>query len=47
MGDRHAVRGEGDFYALPHPMMIRRTPDMIQYEEKLAWITQFIKTNLE
>lgn len=47
MGDRHAVRGDGEFFAMPHPAMQARTPDMMQYENKLAWVSQWLKTNLE
>jgi sulfide:quinone oxidoreductase len=45
-GDLHAVRGDGDFFAMPHPTMSRRTPDMMQYEDKLSWVAQWLKANL-
>jgi sulfide:quinone oxidoreductase len=46
MGDGHAVRGDGSFYEMPHPTMTRRTPDRMQFEEKLAWAENWMKTNL-
>jgi len=46
MGDRHAVRGDGFFYELPHPTMSRRVPSMTQFEEKQAWAQSWVKTNL-
>lgn len=46
MGDRHAVRGDGSFYDMPHPTMSRRVPDMTQYEEKLEWARKWMGTNL-
>ena len=45
-GDRHAVRGDGDFFAMPNPTMRAQTPDMMQYEEKLEWVAKWLKTNL-
>ena len=45
-GGRHAVRGEGQFYALPHPVMIATPPDQAQYEGKLAWISDWLRANL-
>ena len=45
-GDRHAIRGEGQFYALPHPVMSATPPDRAQYEGKLAWIRDWLRANL-
>jgi sulfide:quinone oxidoreductase len=45
-GDRQAVRGEGQFYALPHPVMRATPPDRTQYEGKLAWINDWLRANL-
>ena len=45
-GDRHAVRGEGQFYALPHPVMSATPPDRTQYEGKLVWISAWLRANL-
>jgi sulfide:quinone oxidoreductase len=46
LGDRHAVRGDGYFFELPHPRMEKRVPDMIQYEEKQAWVRNWYAENL-
>ena len=45
-GGQHAVRGEGQFYALPHPVMRATPPDRAQYEGKLAWISEWLRANL-
>ena len=45
-GGQHAVRGEGQFYALPHPVMRATAPDRAQYEGKLAWIGDWLRVNL-
>jgi sulfide:quinone oxidoreductase len=45
-GDQHAVRGDGNFYALPHPSISPRTPDVMQFQEKEAWVEKFMKTHL-
>jgi sulfide:quinone oxidoreductase len=36
-GDMHAVKGEGSFFELPHPVMKSQQPDMVQYEAKKEW----------
>ncbi len=46
MGDMHAVKGEGFFFNLPHPVMARRVPDMTQYQEKKAWVEGWLRENL-
>ena len=45
-GDRHAVRGEGAFYNLPHPTMKHGAPDMMQHEDKTRWIDEWMARNL-
>lgn len=45
-GGQHAVKGEGQFYALPHPAMRATPPDRAQYEGKLAWIGDWLRNNL-
>jgi sulfide:quinone oxidoreductase len=47
MGDMHAMRGDGEFYRLPHPDMARRVPDMQQYLDKQRWVTDWLKRHLE
>jgi sulfide:quinone oxidoreductase len=37
-GTGRAVRAEGNFFALPHPVMQKRTPDEAQWRDKAAWI---------
>jgi sulfide:quinone oxidoreductase len=46
MGGRHAVRGDGSFFEMPHPVMSRAVPDLMQYEQKLAWVENWMKDNL-
>jgi sulfide:quinone oxidoreductase len=41
-GDR-AVRGEGSFFELPHPVMQRRPPDASQYRDKLDWVERHLQ----
>lgn len=45
-GGREAVKGEGQFYALPHPVMRATPPDGAQYEGKLAWMSDWLRANL-
>jgi sulfide:quinone oxidoreductase len=45
-GGQHAVKGEGQFYALPHPVMHATSPDRAQYDGKLAWIGDWVRANL-
>ncbi len=46
IGDEKALRGEGSFYEMPHPVMNPRTPDHIQYAEKKAWVESWMATYL-
>lgn len=43
LGDMHAMRGDGDFFAMPHPVMARKVPDMQQYQDKKKWIDGWLK----
>lgn len=45
-GGRQAIRGEGQFYALPHPVMRATPPDGAQYDGKLAWMSDWLRANL-
>jgi sulfide:quinone oxidoreductase len=45
-GGQQAVKGEGEFYALPHPVMRATPPDRAQYDGKLAWIKDWLRANL-
>ncbi len=42
MGGGCAVRAEGAFFALPHPVMEKRLPDALQYQDKLAWVERVL-----
>jgi len=45
-GGQHAVKAEGHFFALPHPVMRASAPDSAQYRGKLSWMTDWLRTNL-
>ncbi len=45
-GGRQAIRGEGHFYSLPHPVMRATPPDAAQFEGKLAWMSGWLRANL-
>jgi hypothetical protein len=34
---RRAVRAEGSYFEMPHPVMQKRTPYEAQFQDKLAW----------
>jgi len=37
-GGGTALRGDGSFFALPHPVMSKQTPSAQQFADKLAWV---------
>ncbi len=41
-GGGKAVKGEGAFFALPHPAMNRQPPSDGQFADKLAWVAQHL-----
>lgn len=45
-GGQHAVKAEGHFFALPHPVMRAGASDSAQYRGKLSWMTDWLRTNL-
>lgn len=45
-GDMHAVKGNGDFFAMPHPVMEKAVPDMRQYEGKKEWARGWVREHL-
>ena len=45
-GGNQAVKGEGQFYTMPAPVMRATPPDRAQYEGKLAWIGDWLRANL-
>ncbi|MBK7859772.1 MAG: hypothetical protein IPJ65_14355 [Archangiaceae bacterium] len=47
VGDGKAVRGEGDFFAMPNPKMTPRgQPDAAQLDDKRTWVRRFLDSNL-
>lgn len=42
VGDDEAVKGEGSFFELPHPMMSRHEADQAQYKDKVRWVDQWL-----
>jgi len=42
VGNGRAMRAEGDFFDLPHPIMSAHPPDEAQYREKVAWVAQWL-----
>lgn len=43
VGGRKAMRGEGEFYATPHPVMRAEPPNERLFQEKVAWIEDMLK----
>ena len=41
-GGERAVRGDGSFFELPHPMMETRPPDEAQFRDKLNWVARHL-----
>ncbi len=41
-GHGHAVKGEGSFFALPHPVMSKQPPSPEQFAGKLAWVAEHL-----
>ena len=41
-GAGQAVKGEADFFALPHPRMAKREPSSAQMQDKLAWVARHL-----
>jgi len=41
-GDGTAVKGEGSFFELPHPVMNRQQPDKAQYQDKVQWVNKWL-----
>jgi len=42
-GADRAVKAEGSFFDLPHPVMHKRAPDEAQLRDKLAWIAGLLR----
>jgi len=41
-GRERAVRGDGSFFELPHPVMETRPPDEAQFRDKLDWVARHL-----
>ena len=42
-GDKRAVKADGSFFELPHPVMQKRAPDEAQLREKLDWVERLLR----
>jgi sulfide:quinone oxidoreductase len=42
-GGGHAVKAEGSFFELPHPVMQKRIPDEAQLRDKLLWVERLLR----
>jgi sulfide:quinone oxidoreductase len=43
VGNGMAIKGEGSFFELPQPKMEMRAPDKEQFDDKLAWVEQWLR----
>jgi sulfide:quinone oxidoreductase len=42
-GAARAVKAEGSFFELPHPVMQKRIPDEAQFRDKLNWVERLLR----
>ncbi len=42
-GDKRAVKADGSFFELPHPLMQKRAPDEAQFRDKLDWVDSLLR----
>jgi sulfide:quinone oxidoreductase len=42
-GERRAVKAQGSFFELPHPVMQKRAPDEAQLRDKLDWVAGLLR----
>jgi len=42
-GHQHAVKAEGSFFEMPHPVMQKRAPDEAQFRDKLDWVEGLLR----
>jgi sulfide:quinone oxidoreductase len=42
-GAARAVRAEGSFFEMPHPVMQKRIPDEAQFRDKLTWVENLLR----
>jgi sulfide:quinone oxidoreductase len=43
VGDQRAVKTDGSFFELPHPIMEKRVPDKAQFRDKLDWVERLLR----
>lgn len=43
LGARRAVKADGSFFELPHPVMRKRAPDEAQFRDKLEWVDRLLQ----
>ncbi len=42
-GAKRAVKADGSFFELPHPVMQKRIPDEAQFRDKLNWVERLLR----
>ena len=42
-GNKRAVKADGSFFELPHPVMQKRAPDEAQFRNKLDWVERLLR----
>ena len=42
-GAQRAVKADGSFFELPHPVMEKRAPDEAQFRDKLGWVERLLR----
>ena len=42
IGGGRAIKADGAFFELPHPVMQEHTPDEAQFQDKLAWVARHL-----
>jgi sulfide:quinone oxidoreductase len=43
IGGQRAVKTDGNFFELPHPIMEKRVPDEAQFRDKLDWVEHLLR----
>lgn len=43
VGEGRAVKADGSFFELPHPLMQKRSPDEAQLRDKLDWVARHLR----
>jgi len=42
IGGGLAIKADGAFFELPHPVMKKQSPDEMQFRDKLAWVARYL-----